>query len=237
MGLLARFLRLSPKLPLTLHIGEDGRVYTARAAAASGGAVRHSRRGLSRIAWISGAEPLEHPETPRIVASLLREKRFVFLETSGELLRRRIHEFGPVARLYLTLRIPVPCGAAAAGKGVPDAALEAIRGAKLSGFLLCANLIVDSAANFGRVAQVHEQLKEMDVDGTLISPAARESANAALHRRVAEARRQLLTRPWALLSQVLTPSAVATGMRTNRERSQNTLTATDAGGCEEGAQA
>src|SRR6266852_7628891 len=42
------------------------------------------------VVWIAGSEPLTHPETARLTRALLDRGRHVFLQTDGNLLRRRI---------------------------------------------------------------------------------------------------------------------------------------------------
>lgn len=157
----------------------------------------------SPIVWIDGPEPLESPETPRAVNSLASTGRHVFLPTTGALLRRRIHEFQPSARLHLTIRFD---GAEtshddrAGRQGAYRDALESVRTAKLSGFLLCAKLILHSASEAGELELLHHELSKIKFDGFLISPA--RDAEEDL-RSVAVLRRKLLSRRWALLSTLL----------------------------------
>src|SRR5713101_3140205 len=59
----------------------------------------------SPVVWIRGSEPLYHPGIAHLVRAITQNGHFVFLETDGALLRRRIHEFQPVSRLFLTVRL------------------------------------------------------------------------------------------------------------------------------------
>src|SRR5258708_6921459 len=59
----------------------------------------------SPVVWIGGSEPLYHPGIAHLVRAITHSGHFVFLETDGTLLRRRMHEFQPVSRLFLTLRL------------------------------------------------------------------------------------------------------------------------------------
>jgi hypothetical protein len=157
----------------------------------------------SPIVWIDGPEPLESPETPRAVNSLASTGRHVFLPTTGALLRRRIHEFQPSARLHLTIRFD---GAEtshddrAGRQGAYRDALESVRTAKLSGFLLCAQLILHSPSEAAELELLHHEFSKIKFDGFLISPA--RDAEEDL-RSVAVLRRKLLSRRWALLSTLL----------------------------------
>src|SRR6202023_3279085 len=47
------------------------------------------------VVWFAGPDPLLHPETARWTRGLLSRGRHVFLQTEGNLLHRRIHEFQP----------------------------------------------------------------------------------------------------------------------------------------------
>ena len=59
----------------------------------------------SPVIWIGGSEPLCHPGIAHLVRAITQSGHFVFLETTGTFLRRRIHEFQPVSRLFLTVRL------------------------------------------------------------------------------------------------------------------------------------
>ena len=88
LGLAARSLRLKRQHPLILNLAAGGNASSSK----------------SPIVWIGGREPLDLPETPRVVNFLAAAGRQVFLPTTGLLLRRRIHEFQPSQRLHLTIR-------------------------------------------------------------------------------------------------------------------------------------
>src|SRR6266403_4171358 len=73
--------------------------------------------------WIGGTEPLRHPGVAHLVRAITGSGHYVFLETDGTLLRRRIHEFQPVARFFLTVRLEI--GARhEPSKGLPASASE-----------------------------------------------------------------------------------------------------------------
>ncbi len=192
LGLAIRFLRLNGTRPLLVNLSAGGRVEQAS----------------SPIVWMGGNEPLELAETPRIVNSLTASKH-VFLPTRGILLRRRIHEFQPSPRLHLTIRFD---GAEAAhdrraGHGAFRDALESVRAARLSGFLLCAQLVLHAPDEAVELDCLHGELRKLDFDGFLISFARSHASqvNQELHRAAFGLRRRLLTRRWALLSTLLDP--------------------------------
>jgi len=145
-----------------------------------------------RLVWIGGAEPLEYPEIPRFANALAASGREVFLHTNGALLRRRMHEFQPTARFRFALQFDGP---SAADSGV---ALDAIRGAKLSGFLVCGLSLVRESDEIDALAGLHSELHRLDLDGYLIVPAAAETASSG--RVLRQARKRLLNRRWRRLS-------------------------------------
>jgi hypothetical protein len=158
----------------------------------------------SPVVWVGGPEPLDVHGTPRTVNSLAAAARHVFLPTTGILLRRRIHEFQPSPRLHLTIRFD---GAELAHdgrvgqQGAFRDALESVRTARLSGFLLCAQLVLHAPSESAEIERLHSELRNLDLDGFVISPASPVSEE--LRSSVATLRRRLLSRRWALLSHLL----------------------------------
>src|SRR5260221_9692737 len=89
--------------------------------------------------WIGGTEPLRHPGVAHLVRAITGSGHSVFLETDGTLLRRRIHEFQPVPRLFLTVSLDpgAPLHASKSLRQIlSELAAEGIRTARLSGFFL-----------------------------------------------------------------------------------------------------
>lgn len=158
----------------------------------------------SSIVWIGGPEPLDVQGTPRTVNSLAAAGRHVFLPTTGILLRRRIHEFQPSPRLHLTIRFDgteLAHDGRVGRRGAFRDALESVRTARLSGFLLCAQLVLHAPSESAEIERLSGELRNLDVDGFVISPASPVSKE--LRSSVAKLRRRLLGRGWALLSSLL----------------------------------
>jgi hypothetical protein len=159
------------------------------------------------IVWIGGPEALDVPETPRFVNSMTAAGRHVFLSTNGILLRRRIHEFQPSSRLHLTIRFDrsqAAHGAHAGRDGAFREALESVRTARLSGFFLCAQLMLSAPREARELERLHGELSKLDFDGFLISLAS-VPAGDELRSVVVDLRRRLLSRRWALFSRLLEP--------------------------------
>src|SRR4029077_2113217 len=138
---------------------------------------------------------------------------FVFLETDGTLLRRRIHEFQPVPRLFLTVRLE-PAAKSHTPNGVGasafELAVEGIRAARLSGFLVCLCVRIRPATELGEVAQLIQFARSLDVDGIVVTPAndASNSAHpdaAALLRKTEEARKLIASKWWESFSRMVEP--------------------------------
>ena len=147
------------------------------------------------LVWIRGSEPLEHPDVPKFANALAASAREVFLQTDGKLFRRRVHEFQPSPRLRLVFRF---AGASINGAENADV-VEAIRIAKLSGFLTVGFTVLDAPGGLENLIALHTQLKKLDLDGSLIFAA--EPA-PELNRAVTKARSRLLDGRWSNLSRV-----------------------------------
>src|SRR5438874_4815363 len=90
--------------------------------------IRVINSGRSPVVWIGGSEPLHHAGISHLVRAITQTGHFVFLETDGALLRRRIHEFQPVPQLFLTVRLN------SVQASQSTLAVEGLRAARLSGF-------------------------------------------------------------------------------------------------------
>lgn len=166
---------------------------------------RHFR---SPIIWIAGAEPLQHPQIARFVTALAGAGRHVFLHTNGVLLPRRIHQFQPSSRLHFTFRFDGHGSSHDTSNARADAnaaAVESIRRSKLSGFQVCAQLLLHTHNETGELTRLHDELREHGVDEVLISSA---TLAAETQRQVAELRQRLLNKRWALLSSFLDAMAL-----------------------------
>ena len=147
------------------------------------------------ILWIGGSEPLEHPGIAHLVRAIVQGGRFVFLETCGALLRRRIHEFQPVLQLFLAIRSagpPPSAGPKLRNPGACELALEGLRAARLSGFFTAVHSPVREDSDVSRLQALSGILSAADVDGWMITAAtpgdsasrkAREARNLIPHAR------------------------------------------------------
>lgn len=161
----------------------------------------------SPVVWIGGSEPLHHSGVSHLVRAMTQTGHSVFLETDGTVLRRRLHEFQPVSRLFLTVRFE-PVAQRRASKGTQadglELAAEGIRAARLSGFLICVHARVHAESELGEMARLIQFALSLDVDGIVVTPAdgGSSSANsdAALQRKTAEVRKMIGSWWWESFS-------------------------------------
>jgi len=244
LALAARSLRTKQSHPGVLRLSPDISLETGAAPLLIGGdpAGKGSRqsgtlvpRFRSPIIWIAGSEPLDSPEVTRFANALAASGRSVFLETSGISLKRRLHEFQPSSRFYVAVRFDgLESREGRRTRGAFRAGLEALRMARLAGFLTCALLVSGPGTPAGELEQLHADISQLDIDGFLITCAAPDPGTA---RTVTQLRRRLLTRRWALLSSLLDASAVPAALRTSEEIERRPFSESRPGDFEEGAEA
>jgi molybdenum cofactor biosynthesis enzyme MoaA len=217
----AAFFRRAHPAPLIEFVDAAEVLHAGSAHPVAHERIRSILGSLAPILWIGGSEPLEHPGIAHLVRAIVHSGRFVFLETGGTLLRRRIHEFQPTPQLFLTVRIDRPSASASAGirnSGAFELALEGIRAAKLSGFLICMHAQIHADTALDAVAGIAGLVRSLDLDGLVITQAA-ESLHAAnrgseaLRQKSVEARKLIGSRSWSFFSQ-LAETALARGPRT-----------------------
>jgi MoaA/NifB/PqqE/SkfB family radical SAM enzyme len=185
---------------------------------------------------LEGDEPLLHPVIGRIAAALNKAGRNVFLHTDGLLLRKRIHEFRPDPRLFLTVELAgkdEPHDRAAGQPGSFARVMEGIRAAKLSGFHVCAHVTVNLQANVCETVELFEYLDKYDVDGFIVSSGGEiiESATRnELRQKLEEIRALVRCSRWEYFSSLLEDSYAAP-----RARKAPVPAQSDSGACEETA--
>jgi MoaA/NifB/PqqE/SkfB family radical SAM enzyme len=175
--------------------------------------IREVISSRSPIVWIGGGEPLCHPGIAHLARAITGSSLSVFLETEGTLLRRRIHEFQPVPRLFLTVRLE-PAAKRHAPNGVRagtfELAVEGIRAARLSGFLICVRTLVRPETDLAETAELIQFARSLDVDGIVITSAngysnSAHSDTAALQQKTEEARKLIGSRWWESFSRIVEP--------------------------------
>lgn len=125
------------------------------------------------VVSIAGGEPLIHKEMPRIVAGLVRRKKFVYLCTNALLLERRMVDYQPSA--YLTFSIHLDGNekrhdASVCRDGVFEKCVEVIRLARQRGFRVTINCTLFQGEGAAEVAEFMDTAMAMGVEGVTISP-------------------------------------------------------------------
>jgi hypothetical protein len=161
-------------------------------------AMQASPWSKSPIVWLTGAsEVLEQSIAPGLARTLQDYDRTVFFETDGFHLRKRIHEFRPDSRLYLTIRLYGMSEKHDARMQRPAAfarAVEGIRAAQLSGFLICAHIVIETATQPEEIKRLLQYLQTLCVDGVVITAA--ENDDSANTRETLTYCRKLLANSW-----------------------------------------
>ena len=192
LGVAARVARTRGRQPLILRLAPF---------AADAADCLPPVESVPSLVWIGGAEPLEYPEVAKFANAVAASAREVFLQTDGRLFRRRVHEFQPSPRFRLVFRF------SDAGVNAVENAevVEAIRIAKLSGFLTVGLTILSAATELEDLIELHSELKKLDLDGSLIFAG---DLSAELDRAVAAARSRLLDGRWSNLSRLFSSVAL-----------------------------
>ena len=199
------------------------------------------------VVWLGGPEPLLHPEIGRLARRIVDASRHVFVTTDGALLHRRIHEFRPVSRLFLTMQFHGKEELHDRRTGRDGAfrdALNGIRTAKLSGFLVCAQITVYPDMEVAEVGKLREILTLRDVDGFVVCPAQHgrgklpRGENVTMERKLNEAQALIPSRRWRWFSRLLNESLLAERMAAPPANGDpDRLDASEPQTCEESVQA
>ena len=165
------------------------------------------RESTAPVVWIGGGSPLHYLRIGHLSREMINLGRTVFIKTDGTLLRRRIHEFRPVSRLYLVLPLngmETAHDLRAQRPGNFRATIESIRTAKLSGFHICARTTIFADTELTELRELVEFIQKLDIDGW-IQTRPPVSAAAQLSEEKVTAARKLIPNPsWKRFSENLT---------------------------------
>ncbi len=165
-----------------------------------------ARESTAPVIWIGGDTPLHYPRIGHLAREIINLGRTVFLETDGTLLRRRIHEFRPVSRLYLVLPLNGLEAAHDLRAQHPSnfrATVECIRTAKLSGFHICAQTTISAESDLSELRKLAEFIQKLDIDGWIQNRPAASAADQPPEEKIAAARELIPNRSWRKFSKVL----------------------------------
>ena len=167
-------------------------------------ALRRAPFGSSPVVWLTGpTDLLEHSITPGLARWLQEAGRTVFVETDGAKLRRRIHEFRPDARLYMTIRFYGMAETHDARMQRPGAfvhAVEGIRAAQLSGFLICAHVVIEAGSDLAEIERLFGELRALHVDGVVVT--SQDDSTSPSQKKLLAARVLIGNTWWSKFSQL-----------------------------------
>jgi len=126
------------------------------------------------VVSICGGEPMIYPGLHELVAKILERKKVVILCTNGMFIRKKLHEFRPSRTFFFNVHLDgmrQTHDIAVEREGVFDAAIDGIKAAKDSGFLVCTNTTVFKETDMAEIDSLFAYLTTLDVDGFIISPA------------------------------------------------------------------
>ncbi len=126
------------------------------------------------VVSICGGEPTIYPELPELISGIIARRRHIYLCTNALLLDTRVFDRVPPNR-RLTLNVHLDGmrethDFVCARDGVFDKAVEMIRAAKERGYHVTTNTTVFKETRIDEVEELFRFLRDLDVDGMLISP-------------------------------------------------------------------
>jgi hopanoid biosynthesis associated radical SAM protein HpnH len=125
------------------------------------------------IVSIPGGEPLMYPDIDRLVAELVKRKKYVYLCTNAILLREKLSLFAPSKYLSFSVHMDglrEEHDESVCRDGVYDVAVEAIREALGRGFRVTTNTTIFDGASPLRMRAFFDEMMDLGVEGMMISP-------------------------------------------------------------------
>ena len=122
---------------------------------------------------IPGGEPLMYPEIDRLVAELVKRKKYIYLCTNAILLKEKLDLFTPSK--YLTFSVHMDGlredhDESVCRDGVYDQAVEGIKAALGRGFRVTTNTTLFEGVDPQRMRLFFDEVMEVGVEGMMVSP-------------------------------------------------------------------
>lgn len=125
------------------------------------------------IVSILGGEPLLHTEMDRIVAELVRRRKYVYLCTNAILLGEQLDKYEPSKYFSFSVHLDgleEHHDFAVCREGVYQQAREAVSEAVRRGFRVTTNTTLFEGADPGGVREFFDEMMEIGVEGMMVSP-------------------------------------------------------------------
>ncbi len=122
---------------------------------------------------IPGGEPLMYPDIDRLVAELVKRKKYVYLCTNAILLKEKLDLFTPSKYLSFSVHMDglrEEHDEAVCRDGVYDQAVPAIREAVARGFRVTTNSTLFDGASPLRMREFFDEMMDLGVEGMMLSP-------------------------------------------------------------------
>lgn len=122
---------------------------------------------------IPGGEPLMYPGIERLVAELVKRKKYIYLCTNAILLKEKLDLFTPSKYLSFSVHmdgLKPDHDEAVCRDGVFDQAVEGIRAALARGFRVTTNTTLFDGASPLRMRQFFDEMMALGVEGMMLSP-------------------------------------------------------------------
>jgi len=188
-------------------------------------ALSRVRASSAPVVWIGGDSPLRHARIGHLARDIVNCGRTVFVEMDGILLRRRIHEFRPVSRLFLVLPLnglEDAHDSRAQYTGNFRATMEALRTARLSGFHICIETTIFADSDKSELPSLAKFISTLDVDGWIHRHVA--TANDQIASVTLQSARDLIpSRHWRAFSALLDSAPVFRKPSPEKKRAANPL--------------
>jgi hopanoid biosynthesis associated radical SAM protein HpnH len=126
------------------------------------------------IVSVCGGEPLIYPEIEQLVATLIAQRKHVYLCTNGLLLEQKLRGFRPSSRLFINVHLDgmeATHDRLVEREGAFAAAVRGILDACTAGFQVCTNTTIYKETDMHEIAVLFGYLYELGVGGFMISPA------------------------------------------------------------------
>jgi hypothetical protein len=182
------------------------------------------RASSAPIVWIGGDSPLQHARIGHLAREIVNCRRTVFVEMDGTILRRRIHEFRPVSRLYLVLPLnglEDVHDSRAQQSGNFRATMEALRTARLSGFHICIETTIFPGSDKSELPRLAKFISTLDVDGWIHKRPAAATNDATTIDALQSALHLIPNRQWRTFSELLDSAPVSNQPGFEKKRTAN----------------
>jgi len=198
--------------------------------------VQAANQAAAPAVWLGGVEPLLHPTIGKVTTALEQSRRYVFLDTGGCDLRKRVHEFQPSSRFFFAFQLCTEeiVRGGETGRIAMQRVSEALRIVKLSGFYACAHVIVGEQASVSETGRLLAALKARRFDGIVVSSGQDSTLplRDSIHgKKIAEIRERIPSWRWRRFSQLLEASC----LWTTDAKEPSDIQASGADACEESA--